>query len=458
MTSTFFAIPLPKQGESFLLRTTHEGQEKTIIVDVGWETKPPECSKGLYGFLQMHMPDLCRVDRLILTHQDADHCEGAPQFIKQWINKGYTISEVWLPAIWVHAGPSKPRTNWVRNQIVRGAILAVPEIVAAIHALSQGDHPSSGLSEYAIDNNLLMEAVYKVAKTFCAKKELFTARTSECSPPLPLKPQLEIDEGRENREGLFLLASKLFHNIVANSDFPFIDYFSFASKLVDGALDTHKRISAVIDTCVEFKIRIRWFDFQMFEKYKAASGGDDGFLTPVNAVEIVPVLGPISAKEFFYALMLSQANRECLSFLRHAEDDEPAVLFTGDSQLTTAGQSFSRPRIGLPARGNIIVTAMHHASASNEVGYGVLKAWLQNLENEVIPIFVRNGGYRVKNLAPEFLNSSDRLCVRCIDNNRSEYLVQVDSCNESWSWCVMNHPHQCTCGRTMRGGLQRPIR
>src|SRR4051794_20624120 len=99
MPSTFDAIPLPRRGESFLLRTTHNGNSTAVLVDVGWKVGGSEMPDALDAYLRNYMPELVMIDRLILTHEDADHCEGAPQFIANWLRSGRAISQVWLPSI-----------------------------------------------------------------------------------------------------------------------------------------------------------------------------------------------------------------------------------------------------------------------------------------------------------------------------------------------------------------------
>lgn len=212
----------------------------------------------------------------------------------------------------------------------------------------------------------------------------------------------------------------------------------FAHGWIDGALESHPRISRVIGACAVFGIPVRWFDFKQFEAGRVAKGGDAEFLTPVNAVEVRVRLRPVTPKAMFYALSLSRANRESLAYIRHEEDREPAVLFTGDSRLTTWGKAFPRPQ-GMPLRRNILVTAMHHASSHNEPGYAVLQTWLCRSP----ALLVRNGGHRVRSVASGFLSVRDRLCVRCAGSSLRDLAVRVEAFRGRWR--MPNHPRPCLC-------------
>lgn len=102
MSSTFYALPLESRGESFLLKTSNESREVSVLVDVGAKIKT-KSKRTLAKTINHHVPSLKKIDRLILTHEDSDHCGGAPQFIYEWIGNGNSISEIWLPALWFPA-------------------------------------------------------------------------------------------------------------------------------------------------------------------------------------------------------------------------------------------------------------------------------------------------------------------------------------------------------------------
>jgi Metallo-beta-lactamase superfamily len=456
MPSTFLAPPLPQKGESFVLVTTHQGKDVTIVVDTGRELK----QSHLDIFLQSNLPDLVRIDKLILTHEDADHCEGAPQFIANWLQNGGQIGEVWLPSMWAVAGAGSPRTGWTRSRIVKGAFEAAKEISDQVDKLRKEGADLKRrpqLSEKDLLSSECMEvAIRNTAKENEAFAGIFEPTLGEKpTAEILMKRRLEIQDNDDQRHWRFSdyrywppiegaledeasnLALMLDDCDELNRCF---NLSGFALHLAKGALDSHPRIAKTIAACLAYGLPIRWFDFGQFEASRIPAGGDANFLTPVNAVEVRIKQQSVTPKQMFLALTLSRANRECLSFLRHEDGTEPAVLFTGDSRLSTSGLDFPSPSSGLPTNGNMLTNAMHHASASNEQGYSVLKSWLGQ---KYPPLFVRNGGQGVRNAAKSYLASPNRLCVRCIGSNRADVTIRVDAyCGQ---WTMPNHPPKCSC-------------
>ncbi|MBJ2152646.1 MBL fold metallo-hydrolase [Paracoccus sp. IB05] len=463
MASTFLAIPLPRKGESFLLRTTHQNRDKAVLVDTGWRLGKGDLDNSLCVFLTGMMPDLRKIDRLILSHEDADHCEGAPQFIASWLKTGRSIEEVWLPALWAPAGAGPRRSKWVRSRIVKGAFEAAPKIAKAMHEISgerNKAHDRVPLPEDR-DHEHFEEAIRRAASQSDLFSNFFLIREDE--RPVGHSEEAFQVEGPDASVfpdaflRVFLgnapiwnshecLASSLAIDLRERDELPNAHPDEgLAMKLAHDALDTHERISQTVASCITFGIPIRWFDFEQFEQGRrnaggGASGGDHGFLTPVNAVEVLPVPSVVSPKQIFYALTLSRANRQCLAFLRHEDEKEPAVLFTADSRLTTQGTPFAKPTTGLPSHRNLIVTAPHHASSHNDESYRIIDDWVGHQTQQIL---VRNGGHRVTAPAHGFIASPYRLCVRCIGSSLPDATVRVESTNGRWS--MPNYPRPCSC-------------
>lgn len=463
MASTFLAIPLPRKGESFLLRTTHQGRDVAILVDTGWHLGKDDLDNSLDTFLNGQMPDLRKIDRLILTHEDADHCQGAPQFMARWLRTGRSIDEVWLPALWAPAGAGPRRSKWVRSRIVKGAFEAAPEIASAAREYArerneahdrvplwedlQSEHFANAV-RYAASASGLFDGLFSRREDERPVERLEKAPQIEDAnaPGFPATLTLALfgdAPGWSSREGT---ATSLAMDLQERGELPNAHpHEALAMMLAHDALDTHERISKTVASCIAFGIPIRWFDFDQFENDRkkpggGAHGGDRGFLTPINAVEVLPNLRIMSSKLIFYALTLSRANRECLAYLRHEDGKEPAVLFTADSRLTTHGKPFPRPATGLPVRQNLIVTALHHASSHNQQGYAIIDAWVGKRKR---PILVRNGGHKVTAPAAGFLANPNRLCVRCIGSSLPDVPVRVETTNGRWR--MPGHPRACGC-------------
>lgn len=134
LSSTFYAFPLSGKGEAFLLRTTAEGQPRSVVVDAGYAGKGPG---SLFGAMTREAPDLNTIDRLICSHEDADHCRGMPEFIRAWMQSQRTIGQLWLPALWSVGGAGRTRTGWNASEIVNGAFEVAPAIADKLRDLKK---------------------------------------------------------------------------------------------------------------------------------------------------------------------------------------------------------------------------------------------------------------------------------------------------------------------------------
>jgi glyoxylase-like metal-dependent hydrolase (beta-lactamase superfamily II) len=92
MPSSFYGLRLPRHGESFLLRTVHSDHEHAILVDAGYGAESG--LSPLYQELIAQFPSLTTINRFTCTHEDSDHCGGAPDFLRDWINAKRSVGEV----------------------------------------------------------------------------------------------------------------------------------------------------------------------------------------------------------------------------------------------------------------------------------------------------------------------------------------------------------------------------
>ena len=138
MPSTFYALPLARRGESFLLQTDAPAPF-SILVDAGHKLNSSH-GATLANTIIASAPSVTKIDRLVLTHEDADHCGGASQFIHEWRKIGRSISQVWLPALWLPGAGTAARKGWNISRIVKGAFQAAPEIAKLIEWPPRTDH------------------------------------------------------------------------------------------------------------------------------------------------------------------------------------------------------------------------------------------------------------------------------------------------------------------------------
>jgi hypothetical protein len=442
------------------------------VVDAGYAGDGPG---SLFGAIAREAPDLQTIDRLICTHADADHCGGMPNFIRAWIQSQRTISQLWLPAIWSVGGAGRTRTRWNTSEIVEGAFEVAHAIASKLRDVreelaAEGEHNAGAIAtvrraaaDLARENGTLDELLGRSIESDAVDADGFSGgrhalsedeRLHEINPNLlqvlsasPTMIQV-LDLMREpwpvvSLRQLVRAVTRSVAVLPCSVEF-FTDHPDHLALMLAGdALKTHERIAPIIAEAIHWNIPIRWFDFGRFRTSKVARGGDAGFLTPVNAVEVAGTRGTVGSAVAFLALTLSRDNVESLVFLRHAGLSEAPVMFTADSRLAFGTDrvrtDFPKPAAGLPEHDKLLATAFHHAAANNAHGYGVLEGWL----GSTTPVlYVRNGGAHIKGVAPDFLRA-DRLCVRCHGSSDPARLVRIGA--PAAEWQLPTHYVPCNC-------------
>lgn len=459
MPSTFYAIPLPKQGESFLLRTVQNGENVNIIVDAGWDDAFSLSGGALTRFLTNSVPDVKVVHRFVITHEDGDHCQGASRFIEDWLNSGGAIEQVWLPAHWSTTAGAPLDRGYERSEVIYDeALRAAPKILDKLRQLRerQGgadlEEQRFQASENDIEFAMLADAIMLAADDEEALEDLYEdtseASAGQADELLRNLPEPWLRRGHYYPETDMLAIKHEVEeqalSIARRQRGEWGEVDRLATYLTMAVIDTHEKMAPTVAACIHHGIPIRWFDFKAFANHKpnpTPSGGDAGLLVPVNSREVRPSGKPISITSVFYALALTVANRESLVFYRPEEpDEEPPVLFTADSRLKLRHKAYPAPT-GLPGKQRLLATAPHHASSNNHQAYTVMKGWLS--QNFYPPIFVRNGGWQVSAAASDFRAAAGRQCVRCIPSPDRMSLVRFEALNGSWQ--NLAHPKPCNC-------------
>ena len=190
---------------------------------------------------------------------------------------------------------------------------------------------------------------------------------------------------------------------------------------------------------------IRWFDFSKFEEIGRPFGGKNGLLEPVNAWEFVEPYRAKTDMAFLAQLYLSKQNVESLVFYRPETEEEPGVLFTGDSRLAF-GESTPRKPFLMPEtdpQRAILVTAPHHGSKTNDYAYNIIEGWVKNGQRDVI--YIRNGGDK-RHPGKVYKKKINRFCVLCpqTPNNSWNKYIHFSTINNNWD---MNPKYgiKCSC-------------
>ncbi|MCC0035334.1 MAG: hypothetical protein H6887_08755 [Hoeflea sp.] len=477
MASRFTALPL-SSGESFILETDHGGKRWVILVDGGQSKLEGPTKNGLYKAVREHCPEITdTIDIAICTHRDHDHAGGFPAFIKTWLAEGNDIGEFWLPGGWAGAVEyALTNPDRLASMLHEGANAAAYEIGRRQRAIDKEIQPMgvrpTREGAFRSIQSMLHDQYAEAEVSTDGQTKVFSAgdgdrrisdlegirrttraanswgfseddweiirsdlETSELHAE-PLTERAKVFE--QFQAGMVVFESRSGEGNTYRRYRGFEDSSEdnqLARSLFRSSLDTAEAIREISSAAAMFDIPVRWFDFPEFEKGALPSGGLAGFLKPLNAVELTQVRRETDAKFMFFKLTLTEQNVASLVFQRVETDDEPGVLFLGDSRLAFG---IDRPvgdfdnHLVQPDR-PVVYTAAHHGSRNNDHAYKMLGKWLAALFDESIA--VRNGGVWNQTLS-RFLGVTNRRCAQCYQCHGSGWsqLVQINTDGRDWSW------------------------
>lgn len=435
---------LSVKGESFLLRR----KDFTILVDGGYASKPL-----LAALLKLREP-VTHIDVVVCTHADNDHAGGLTTLLDKG---GLTVGEFWLPGSWSDSVPTlllQPKS-------------ALNVLVNDLHNVSQR-HPieSDGVDDprfHGLLKEIAARELEEGVRDRVQPAERVAERRLERREREPIRTELGNDGQRSRRrfeqprpresEELMSLRKRLEDIQTASDGMPRRLLAAKASvrSVVQSSglhpqwqeywltlIDTLARIRKVAEQAVKHHVPIRWFDYTEFAKTRLASGGIDGLLAPMNAVELTT---PPSPAMRLWAL-LSVVNQESLVFCSHP-DDGAAVVFAADSPLGDGpgfnqsfllGQHFCRERL--------VVTAPHHGSDSNAIAY-------DHIEDATCrpALFVRSGG-KPSHPGTVFrqLPKEWRICTHCPHRGLEHREVEILLSSRYWRFGNLRvSGHECDC-------------
>ena len=478
MASRFTALPL-SSGESFILETDHGSKRFVILVDGGQSKSNSPKKNGLYKAIRQCCPDITdTIDIAICTHRDHDHAGGFPAFIETWLAEGNDIGEFWLPGGWagavemaltspdglvsmLGAGANtaayrigereRSRETEVKSMTRRSfRERTLRSIQAEMHDMCIESSWTDSSKEQSRANRSTEDdrSVGSSPTTHAANSWGFTVDDWEA-----IRSDLETSaihgEPLADRAGAYQqLNGEVFVEEVFFDDSGERDQW-IARRVLDGgnstsqltrslfrnAIDTAEAIRNIASAAVMFDIPVRWFDFSAFEKGAKPSGGVQGFLQPLNAVELRQAEPETDALKLFFKLALTEQNVASLVFQRVETDSEPGAIFLGDSRLAFGIDQPERnfeKHLVQPNR-PIVYTAPHHGSRNNDRAYEVLAEWLPGLFDASIAI--RNGGVWNQTLVG-YLNIKNRRCAQCYQCHGGDWSqpVQIFSNGLQWSW------------------------
>lgn len=454
MASRFTALPL-RSGESFVLETDVEGTRKVVLVDGGQSAHVKPDKNELYRAIRKHCPDVSNIDIAICTHRDHDHAGGFPAFVKVWLSEGHDIGEFWLPGAW-SAAVEDLLVNPDRSiQLLFNGARAASDAMTDTrrqdtHATAEGRDVDDlrTIAELLRDQRLALPDQQDSGRRTGFDQPLSHGYLFEDGGPDNRTVRAAASWGfsptewrriGEDLESSSIhetpLAARLGRRSVVYWPSLDLEADSLAQTLAAHAVDTAEAIRAIASAAVSFDIPVRWFDFEPFEAEKPPAGGYEGFLIPLNAVEIQARARETEALRLFLSLALTEQNVASLVFQRVETNEEPGVVFVADSRLAFG---LARPEKDFPNHLQklsrpIIYTAAHHGSRNNDNAYKVLSGWLGRLYSGSIAI--RNGGVWNQKL-DGYLGIEKRRCAQCLQCHEKGWsqLVQINTKGAIWSW------------------------
>lgn len=438
MASTFHALPLPS-GESFLLKTDHEGCTKAILIDSGMRY-----SKGNHPLPKAILnaePNLKRIDIAVCTHQDADHANGFRTFADVWCGEGKSIGEFWLPGRWAVALPDiLLAPERLIEKLYSGALeVAHKECVeeqltgVTFEERIRCVANNKKINQYFRD--LVIQSKIDHKNISDPEQRIANSLGMSISNMKGLIGDLEETDSDSAEEILKIAQSRILYFYPCFSD---ESNFMLACVLLSRAIDTAKIIRDIALSSIRHSIPIRWFDFGLFESEKTVSGGNS-FLEPVNSKELKRPPSGVDAVSLLFCLNLSRQNVESLVFIRPETENEPAVLFLGDSRLafgvSKPRRSFPKPN-SVPER-PIIITAPHHGSQVNDHAYDVINKWFGS---SIEHYYVRNGGHWKQKIY-KYKNQKNRRCAQCVQccgKGWNQLITLISNNNGNWEWPPSN--------------------
>jgi hypothetical protein len=452
-TSRLHALPV-KGGEAFLLSTTFQEKEYSVVVDGG--------KRGLLKEIIGAEPDLRHIDVVICTHSDADHSHGLAKFPAHWLTASRTIGEFWLPGAWAAALPdalSDP--EGFADRLLRGAIEVAklldeltPEVRRADGGIEGSLRKIAGRSH---DGEFARNRLKDKNVRDTNKRDDQTEQQDIVSKRLGLSGDDARRVVRQIEENDFT-PSKRFRSYMTGLRWHYpvwYEYDSWLGAVIVAAIETAKEILAIAETSLVNEIPIRWFDFKEFEKGYAPFISIESPLRPLNAVELAAP-PTVRDRELLESLFLSRQNVESLAFQRIEEKSEPSVVFLGDSRLAFGldkpvadFEPWGWNKVTKPP----LITAPHHGSRVNDRAYEVLSDWLKKdgLDGITSVLVVRNGGmWKQKLNRFATINTDLRRCAKCPQRCHGgswERRVSAQSSGLDWGWsgapsaCGSQAPH-----------------
>ena len=347
------------------------------------------------------------VNILVCTHNDADHTNGMLGFLKA----GLLAEELWLPGRWLES---------------------LPQVLQPLHAITEqlaGAVESKELKSngQTAGENPLERLILDESDTDDHQREY--SNLGDDGWPEKLLTKLEhcsVDDWHSSELFVYPFHYHFWHIFWRQKD-------QARREILFAAIDAAKRIREIAIAAFHRGIKVRWFQHCP----ESPCGGSER-LQAINAREIKRYSVASDDMALLNFLALSVSNKESLVFYAPGEENEGAVLFTADSDLSDINLN--------RALKNALVTSPHHGSDANNVAYGMVNAAAG--DDAATLTWVRSDGRFRSRPGKEYLRTQQaRYCTICrksptnFDDKKS---VELDYTASSWRPSCQTNPCKCT--------------
>jgi hypothetical protein len=411
-------VALPVSGDAFLLRSSG----RVILVDGGKSSVLLAGELAKYGVRHL--------DIVVCTHADYDHAGGLVDLLDRSAIK---VREFWLPGAWAE---SLPTLLTAPVEVVDDLIQTLDREINTAPLDADPEEFEEQMHSYVSRRRNEYRNAEPLADRDDHNESFRSTRKQgtieQWDADLPLDENAEKLAARAFRSGRSRIRYRVAKRKVSK---PVAAFWL-------GLIDTAERIRRIAVQAMHHGVPVRWFDFGEFAKTRHASGGDAGFLIPLNAVELAsPPPPPIGLS---FLVRLTPINEECLVFLSPTIDTswgELSILFTGDSPLGN-GNNYSVSWLQWPEEASriVIATAPHHGSESNFAAY-------EHLDKKVDVLFwVRSGGTdKHPGRTYRMLDPSSRICTNCPHSKKPRQAAEIHFPMRPWWFPLRTNGHICSC-------------
>lgn len=412
--ATFTALPVSK-GDAFLL----ERGERTVLVDGGQYPSP------LVNALGLAIPNR-RLDIAVCTHADADHIGGLLGLFRS----SYCPTELWLPDTWTY------RLDSLITDPEGFALELARNVSAEFHP--GNDQPIDREAHQAESDLGEVPRIERVA-------ENVVRRINDLAREIQASALIEVDE-LENLVAGMAVYTRDPIRMFAPFYRSYMEEHPLRQRLIySDFMVLAGKIKRIVEEAILNGVQIRWYRPMAIDAGTVGpSGGDTGFLEPMNSNEeqFVYVMNSSSLSALAY-LSLTLANRNSLVFISPETDTDLAVVFSGDGLLDLL------PSSKCPTR-DLIITAPHHGSEANASAYTNVLAWLGSQNGPQKVIWVRSDGPSAKRPGVTFQKvAGSRFCTQCKQVNKACSAVKLTSqfqgSGNSQALTWLTQSHACVC-------------